>query len=124
MLTRLLMAILGAGFLFLAVVTITKIINCIQERLNNGASKVIGLVADPIITGAIKEAIDHAEEHSIDELNALMKINEGITPETTAIANMDKDGKIYDLSLITTNHLDEEAKELFDKNNGVLVVTA
>lgn len=124
MLSGLLIAILGAAIVAIAVVTIAKIINWIQERLNNGASKVIEVVADPIITDAIKDAIDHAEEHSIDELNALIKINESITPETTAIANVDKDGKIYDLSLIKANHLDDEVKELFDKNNGVLVVTA
>ena len=68
--------------------------------------------------------LKNADMYFLDELNTLKQINDSITSETTFIANVDKDGEVYDILLIGTNHLDEKVKTLLDKNDGLLVVVA
>lgn len=111
----------GCNISFFDVVTIAKIIDLMEERLNDGASKVVYGIAKLIITEAIEIARKTENKYSLNELNTL---NDSITSETTFIANVDKDGEVYDISLIGTNHLDEKVKTLLDKNDGLLVVVA
>lgn len=114
----------GANISFFAVVTLAEIIGLIQERLHNGANKVLYGKAEPIITEASENTIKTANIYSRDVLNALKQMNDSITPETTFMANVDKNGEVYDFSLIVTNHLDEKVKTMLDENDGLLLVKA
>ena len=114
----------GGNISFFAVVTLAEIFGLIQERLHNGADKVVYGKAKPLITEVIENTIETANIYSQDVLNALKQMNDSITPETTFMANVDKNGEVYDFSLIVTNHLDEKVKTMLDENDGLLLVKA
>lgn len=114
-------AVLLASFIFIAVVTFSKLINLIEERLKKGAGEITTGRAETVLIDELNKAIVNAQKFSLDELNDIKKVKDKITPDTIFIADINNE-QVDNLSLINTNRLDDEVNALYDNNNGLLRV--
>ena len=107
--------IVTAAITFIAIITIAKILNVLEERLKNGASKSGFERFQDIINEIIKAKLDATQTHALNDL--LRKTKKG----SLVAFDLDEDKNISNVEIINTNRVDNEVNELLDENDGLLL---